>query len=208
MSDQSHYAVLGLAKSARPDEILRAFVGLAHSFGPDAYAGQELGPFLGKLEAILQRIGDAYAALSNDRLRQEYDGYLARSEVIAAWEANMAPNAASLDNMAHEHEAAALYEERHQEWEKAARSWTRVYETRPDDASCARHAGRALIKAKRDLRRAQAFVERAVLLDPHNPLNHRLLARIFVESGLRRRARQQLQLANKLEQNRRETAAS
>jgi hypothetical protein len=60
------------------------------------------------------------------------------------------------------------------------------------------------LEAKRELRRAQTFaaVERAALLEPDNPLNHRLLARILVESGLRLRARQEPQLAADLEKAR------
>jgi Tfp pilus assembly protein PilZ len=199
MADQNHYAVLGLTKTATKEAILPAFVALAHSFGPNAYAGRELGVFLGKLEGILQRIGDAFAALSNERLRQEYDGYLARAEAITKLDAAQAMSEADLAGLADEHAALARYEERHQEWEKAAHSWSKVYEARPDDAHCARRAACALLESKNELRRAQAFAQRALDLEPENPLNHRLLARIFVESGLRLRARKHLQLAAEVE---------
>jgi curved DNA-binding protein CbpA len=201
-ADHNHYAALGVARDASREEILRVFVALAHSLGPEAYAGRRLGIYQDKLERILQRLGDAFAALGNERLRQEYDGYLERAEAIRTLDGRAVHDAASLAQLGNENEAQAYYEERHQEWEKAARSWTRVYEARPDDATCARHAARALLEAKRELRRAQTFAERAVVLEPDNPLNHRLLARILVESGLRLRARKELQLAAELEKAR------
>jgi curved DNA-binding protein CbpA len=201
-ADSDYYTSLGVARNASREDILRAFVALAHSLGPEAYAGRQLGAYQDKLERILQRLGDAYAALGNERLRQEYDSYLARVEAIRALDPSATQDAASLARSGDEHEAMARYEERHQEWEKAALSWVRVYETRPDDASCARHAARALLETKRELRRAQTFAERATILEPANPLNHRLLARILVESGLRLRARKELQLAADLEKAR------
>jgi DnaJ-class molecular chaperone len=60
-----HYAILGLAPSASPAEIRRAFRRLALEYHPDR-AGPDSTP-------IFQRIADAYAVLAHPNARAAYD---------------------------------------------------------------------------------------------------------------------------------------
>ncbi len=196
--DQDYFAMLGVARGAGRDEIQRAFHSLAHKFDPDTYASRELRSLRATLGRIFGRINEAWAVLGNEHARDQYEAYLSRAHTIAAQDRGEVVPPMSLAALAELHEEQARYDEQRQHWEQAARSWTRVYEVRPDDPECARHAAMALLRAKRELRRAQSFAERAVALEPDNPRNHRLLARVFIECGLRLRARKELQRAAEL----------
>jgi curved DNA-binding protein CbpA len=204
LEHQDHFQVLGATKNADREEILRAFRALADKFDPDRYQSRELVSLRSTLRRIFGKLNDACSVLCNPEARALYEAYLARAETLAVQDRGEVSPPLSLAALATMHEAQARYDEDRQDWERAALSWTRVYEIHPDDPTCARHAARALLQARRELRRAQSFAERALALEPENPANHRLLARIFIECGLRLRARKQLQLAAEVE--RRHTA--
>lgn len=66
MSNRDYYAILGVTKSASKDDIKKAFRKLAHKYHPDKSGGDE---------QKFKEIGEAYAVLSNDKRRAEYDSY-------------------------------------------------------------------------------------------------------------------------------------
>ncbi len=193
-ASEDDFEILGLTRDAAGEQIHAAYQALVRKLGPEAYPGRTLGPLLAVLEEIAARFADAHATLSDPRARGEYEAYLGRAARIAA-QASGADASLGDEALAELHELQAQYEEGRQLWERAACSWTFVYERRPDDPDCARRAARALLEANRELRRAQSFAERAIFLEPDNPANHRLLARIYLDCGMRLRARKELNLA-------------
>ena len=66
-ADKDFYKVLGLDKSASKDDIKRAYRKLAQKHHPDANKGDA------SAEARFKEISEAYAILSNDDKRAEYD---------------------------------------------------------------------------------------------------------------------------------------
>src|ERR1043165_9714050 len=68
-SKRDYYEVLGIAKNASPDEIKKAYRGLAMKYHPDRNPGDEdaAGQFKDATEA--------YAVLSDGEKRQIYDRY-------------------------------------------------------------------------------------------------------------------------------------
>lgn len=66
MAKKDYYSVLGLQKGASKDEIKKAFRKLAAQYHPDKKTGDE---------AKFKEISEAYAVLSDDKKRAEYDAY-------------------------------------------------------------------------------------------------------------------------------------
>lgn len=95
-------------------------------------------------------------------------------------------------------ELMARYEERHQHWSKAASSWTRLSQVRPNDPECARRAASALLQAKGDLRAAVELAERAVRLGPDDHRNHEALGHALIAAKLSLRAERVLTHAAQL----------
>ena len=63
---KDYYQVLGVDKKATKDEIKKAFRKLAHTYHPDKKGGDE---------AKFKEASEAYAVLSDDKKRAEYDAY-------------------------------------------------------------------------------------------------------------------------------------
>jgi molecular chaperone DnaJ len=63
---KDYYSVLGVGKSASKDDIKKAFRKLAHKYHPDKTGGDD---------AKFKEVSEAYAILSDDKKRREYDTY-------------------------------------------------------------------------------------------------------------------------------------
>lgn len=63
---QNYYDLLGITKSSSADEIKKAFRTLAHKYHPDKKGGDE---------QKFKEVSEAYAVLSDDKKRAEYDAY-------------------------------------------------------------------------------------------------------------------------------------
>ncbi len=63
---KNYYDTLGVAKGATQDDIKRAFRKLAHRYHPDKSGGDE---------AKFKEVSEAYAVLSDEKKRREYDTY-------------------------------------------------------------------------------------------------------------------------------------
>ena len=73
-----HYSLLGLGSDAEKNDIRNAYFGLSKQFHPDTAFGKKLGPYKGRMEAIFNRLTEAYDVLSKAKRRAEYDESLKR----------------------------------------------------------------------------------------------------------------------------------
>ena len=71
MADQKrdYYEVLGVAKNASADELKKAYRVLAKKYHPDANPGDK------EAEAKFKEASEAYAVLSDDEKRKQYDQF-------------------------------------------------------------------------------------------------------------------------------------
>ncbi len=64
--DKHYYDILGVSKTASPDEIKRAYRKLAHQYHPDKGGGDE---------AKFKEVNEAYQILGDSQKRQQYDAF-------------------------------------------------------------------------------------------------------------------------------------
>ena len=67
MEYKDYYAILGLNKAAKKDEIKKAYRNLAKKYHPDKTKGDKA------LEEKFKEIAEAYEVLGNDENRKKYD---------------------------------------------------------------------------------------------------------------------------------------
>ncbi len=84
-----HYRVLGIQRDAQRAEVRAAYFQLSKVFHPDTMFRKRLGSYKAKMEAIFQRLTEAYEVLGKKRPRQEYDRYLALQDRTRAVEATL-----------------------------------------------------------------------------------------------------------------------
>ncbi len=92
----------------------------------------------------------------------------------------------------------ARYEETHDQWPEAARSWARVCKVGLNDANAHERAAHAIVKAGGDLHDGARFAQRACELEPRNPLYRVTLASCYSAAGLTLNARRELDTAAQL----------
>jgi len=86
----------------------------------------------------------------------------------------------------------ARLEESEERWVAAAISWTKAYEGRPNDPEIAERAANALRLARGDLHKAVRLAETAARLRPIEPRYRLTLVETYVDAGLLKRARAEL----------------
>jgi curved DNA-binding protein CbpA len=84
-----HYQVLGVERDVEKKEIRSAYFQLSKVFHPDTMFRKRLGSYKAKMEAIFNRLTEAYEVLGRKRSRREYDQYLASQDRTRAAEAVM-----------------------------------------------------------------------------------------------------------------------
>ncbi len=70
MAESDYYQILGVARTATPEEIKKAYRKLAQKYHPDKAKGNKR-----EAEEQFKKISEAYAVLSNPEKRREYDTY-------------------------------------------------------------------------------------------------------------------------------------
>jgi len=75
MAGKDYYSLLGVSKTASPDEVKKAFRKLAHQHHPDKHGGSD---------AKFKEINEAYQVLSDPQKRQQYDQFGANFEQAGA----------------------------------------------------------------------------------------------------------------------------
>lgn len=83
----SHYELLGVAGTADRKQVRAAYFELSKVFHPDTAFRKRLGSYKAKMEAVFNRLTEAYEVLGKTQPRAEYDAYLAaRAQTLAAAE--------------------------------------------------------------------------------------------------------------------------
>jgi tetratricopeptide (TPR) repeat protein len=96
-------------------------------------------------------------------------------------------------------EKQATHEEKLQQWDKAANTWLRVAEGRPQDSLPWQRAALAQLHAGVELRAAVENAKRAVQLAPNDAQAHRTLAKVYSAADMQASAARELEAARRCE---------
>ena len=83
-STHEHYAVLGLDRNPRREQIRDAYYALARRYHPDLFRSGSLTDLLPRFEEFFSRVTAAYNTLSDSEMRAEYDRQMSAPEAAAA----------------------------------------------------------------------------------------------------------------------------
>ena len=181
MSD--YYELLGVAPSASPAEVRRAYARLAREKHPDRFTDPTEKQ---NAERAFQEITAAFNALMNPRTREEHDHK--RGQPTPRTPEEIAADA-------FERAQAAL--EAGQVEEAITLLRTAVYQG-PEKSAYHAALGRARARRPAHAREAVQSLERATQLDPRNASAFADLAVVLARQGLRLRAQKALEAARRI----------
>lgn len=187
----THYEVLGVAHSARPDEIKRAYYALAKRLHPDLFRRDSDEPLRQQTDVAFAKIAQAYDVLKDPALRAAYDlkipaahaGGAVKKEPPREPETKSTPPPDAEEKFSEGMKALRTGDQ--------ARARAMLGEAAllaPKQARYRAHYGRALARSRDTRRQAEAELQAAVSLEEKNPAYHLMLAEFYRDVGLRRRA--------------------
>jgi curved DNA-binding protein CbpA len=179
--DHDYYAILGIAKTARPDEIKKAYQHLARDNHPDRVRDPAL-----KAEADrkFQLITEAYNQLRDDTLRREYDRTLDRKVRTPEEEARLFFKNGELQEQSREYTNALKY-------------YYEAMRLQPEKLDYVLAAGRILSMDKGKQRQAAELYEQAMAKHPEAPEAALALGDLYTRTGMHLRAKRVLETALK-----------
>jgi curved DNA-binding protein CbpA len=171
--DLDYYAILGIAKSARPDDIKKAYLQLARDNHPDRIRDPAQ-----KAEADrrFQLITEAYNQLRDEKARREYDKTLDRKVRTPEEEARLFFKNGELQEQSREYTNALKY-------------YYEAMRLQPEKLEYMLAAARILSLDKGKQRQAAELYEQAMAKHPASPEPCLELGGLYMRSGMHTRAK-------------------
>ncbi len=171
--DHDYYAILGIAKTARPDDIKKAYLQLARDNHPDRIRDPAQ-----KAEADrrFQLITEAYNQLRDEKARREYDRSLDRKVRTPEEEARLFFKNGELQEQSREYTNALKY-------------YYEAMRLQPEKLEYMLAAGRILSMDKGKQRQAAELYEQAIAKHPDSPEPRLDLGALYLRSGMNLRAK-------------------
>lgn len=172
------YVILGVSRSAAPQDIKKRFLELARERHPDRFKGAEKQ----KAELEFQDITEAFNVLSDPVRRRQLDAELNRP----------AGSAKPYDNS----EIVRVYLNRgiraykEGKWLEAATHFDRATQTDPQNVQAWHHLALTCMKEERWNSKAQEAIDRALQIEPQNVAYLKLAGKIYATGGMAARAKQ------------------
>lgn len=171
------YAILGVSRTASPQDIKKRFLELARERHPDRFKGEEKA----KAELVFQDITEAFNVLSDAVRRRQIDAELNRP-------ASQRTSDNSEVMRVYLNRGIRAYKEGN--WLEAATQFDRATQTDPQNVQAWHHLALTCVKEERWNSKAQEAIERALQLDPRNASYLKLAGKIFASGGMAARAKQ------------------
>jgi curved DNA-binding protein CbpA len=180
--NEDYYRILGVSKTATPEEVKKAYLKLARDNHPDRFRDPEERA---KADRFFQLITEAYNQLRDDRLRREYDKTLDRKVRPPEEEARLYFKNAELQEQSREYGNALKY-------------YYEAMRLQPDNLEYVLAAGRILAMDKGKHRQLAELLEAAMQKHPDAPEPHIDLGNLYMRSGMFMRAKRVFDNALKL----------
>ena len=170
MSD--YYKVLGVLKTARVEEIKKAYLKMVRENHPDRFIDPEMRA---KADVRFQEITEAYNQLRNESSRKEYDELLVHEQKPPEEEANL-------------YYKNGKVKEQLKEYERAIKFYYEAMRLQPNNIEYALSAGRALSLDKSKHRQAADLYAKILEKDISCRDAHLRLGELFFRKGMLTRA--------------------
>ncbi len=217
-STTDYYQTLGVRRSANTGDIKRAYYALAKRFHPDRFRRGAEAAQLTRIESAFAQIAQAYETLKSNQSRAVYDSKLLkqeqderanRAEAAAKqaeinFRAGARPASSKVSTPANMLPTAQQAEEAYQQGLSALKQGNRASaiaalgeaaRLAPTEPRYRAYFGHAMTSEQRLRRSAEAELKAAIALDANNASYHAMLAELYSELGLIRRAQAELDRA-------------
>ncbi|HUJ18915.1 MAG TPA: DUF4388 domain-containing protein [Nitrospirota bacterium] len=189
---QDHFEVLGVVRTASPQELKKAYFRLAKMYHPDRHFEPEMADMKETLEAIFYRIHEAYETLTSDERRKEYEQKKETEQTRAAYEEKRADE--YVENYAEKMGRAATYFNAGMKEFKAGNFWgaadSFAWATRldPVKAPYFYYYALSLMRIPRRRHEAEENLRKAIEIDPLKTEYHLDLGNLYLKGGLKAKA--------------------
>lgn len=211
----NYYQVLGVVRTADAGEIKRKYHALAKRFHPDRFRKNADADLQPRIESAFAQIAQAYEALKGKQSRALYDSKLLKQEAASRHRPQLRvseqhPSGAQTSAMANQGSANKGGAEQYEAEERFKQGLAALHEGNyafaisclgeaarltPTEPRYRAYFGRALAGDARMRRVAESEFNAAIALDAKNASYRVMLAELYYEIGLPRRAQTELERA-------------
>jgi len=196
----THYEVLGVAQSVKPEELKRVYYALAKRLHPDRFRRDSDEALRQQTDVAFAKIAQAYDVLKDAALRASYDLKVAARQAGPPRQQETPrpprpPADVSPARRAEERFEQGMTAMRSGDYQKARALLGEAALLAPNQARYRAFYGRALSRAAESRRQAEVELQAAVSLEETNPAYHVMLAEFYRDVGFRRRAENECQRA-------------
>ena len=193
MKNQDHYQVLGVRKSATPQELKKAYFRLAKIYHPDRHFEAEMSDLKETLEKLFAGIHAAYQTLSDPVQRQNYDPDPSAKPAATAHYEEKRPEEYVENYTEKAGQAAAYFKAGIKDFSignfwGAAESFAWATRLDPVKSDYFHHYGLTLARIPRRRHEAEENLKKAIEIDPLRPEYHLELGALYLKSGLKTKA--------------------
>lgn len=208
----THYEIFDVRPDANLSEIKKAYFSLAKNFHPDLYHKTVEPEMHQKIQDAFTELAHAYETLKDEESREVYDFKLRkvleklRSEGGEDFKhlSKDEFNQQNQNRMAAENFDTGYDYFMNEEYEDALPYFGRAVHITPENARYHAFYGKALSYDSKQRHKAEAELQTAVKLDSKNPTYRIMLAELFIEIGLKARAKGELKRLLKIDPNNQE----
>jgi len=172
------YVILGISRTAAPQDIKKRFLELARERHPDRFKGEEKQ----KAELEFQDITEAFNVLSDPVRRRQLDAELNRP--------SGAPKPYDNSEIVRVYLNRGIRSYKEGKWLEAATHFDRATQTDPKNVQAWHHLALTCMKEERWNSKAQEAIDRALALEPQNVAYLKLAGKIYTTGGMAARAKQ------------------
>jgi len=200
---RDYFDILDVGHGATPEMIKEAYHSLARRFHPDRFHQSDQALRV-RIESAFARIAQAYETLSDSSARAAYEARL-KGKTASPNETSAATGKASTEEVSsvtssNRERAASAFNRgiaalKQNEYNSAVAHFAEAAHLAPQEARYRAQYGQALAGQKQTRRLGESELKVAVSLEPNNVSYRIMLAELYQNLGLRRRAQAELERA-------------